>query len=489
MKFSEIIRILSDVLISWKANGDPEVFDVEIHSSKVKNGDVFVCRKGDFFDSHEVAREVVERGAKILVCEREIENTGVPTIVVSDSRVAEALLAAEFYGKPYEKLLVFGVTGTNGKTTTIRMVHFMLSQLKIPGSVVSTVGNDIMGREEKTYNTTPNALYLMRVMRETVEKGGKFIALEVSSHAIAQKRIYSIEFDSAALLNITRDHLDFHKSFDEYKRVKFSIFKYLKPDGVGVISYEFFNELNKGRFRKVFFGDGGKYRVKNIDVSFSGTKFKLETPWGVKNVKVPMVGEFNAYNAAAALIMLSEIGFDIDELIGILRRFPGVDGRFEVHKEALKQGIRVVVDFAHSPDALEKVLKTGRKLLEGKGRIIIVFGAGGMSDKGKREIMGRVASELADVAIVTNDDPRGEDPEEIIEDILKGFPKGKQPLVIIDRKEAIETALTLASRKDIIIIAGRGHEDMQVLAPDREVPFKDREVVWELLQKKIAKRR
>ncbi len=489
MKLSDVIRLLSDVLISWKANGDPEVYDVEIHSSRVKNGDIFICRKGEFFDSHDVAREVVESGARILVCEREIEDLGVPTVVVSDSRVAEAVLAAEFYGKPYKKLLVFGVTGTNGKTTTIRMVHHMLTYLKIPGSVVSTVGNDIMGREEKTYNTTPSALHLMRIMKETVEKGGKFVALEVSSHAIAQKRIYSVKFDSAALLNITRDHLDFHKSFEEYKKVKFSIFEYLKPDGVGVISHEFFDELNSGRFRKVFFGDGGKYKVKNINVSFTGTKFKLETPWGVKSIKISMVGEFNAYNAAAALAMLSEIGFDIDELIEALRKFPGVEGRYEVIKEAYRQGMKIVVDFAHSPDALEKVLKTSRKLLDDKGRIIIVFGAGGMSDKGKRKIMGRVVSELADVAIVTNDDPRGEDPEEIAEDILKGFPEDEKPLVILDRKEAIETALTLASKRDIIIIAGRGHEDMQVFAPGREVPFKDREVVWELLQKKITKRR
>ena len=489
MRFSDVVNLLSDVLISYRVSGDPEVFDVEIHSSMVKDGDLFICRRGEFFDSHDVAREVVESGARILVCEREIEDVGAAVIVVSDSRVAEAVLASEFYGKPYEKLLVFGVTGTNGKTTTIRMIHHILTYLKIPGSVISTVGNNIMGREERTYNTTPSALHLMRIMKETVDKGGKFTALEVSSHAIAQKRIFSVRFDSVALLNITRDHLDFHKSFEEYRKVKFSIFEYLKSDGVGVINYNFFNELNTGKFKKAFFGDGGNYRVRNVDVSFTGTKFKLETPWGVKNVKVPMVGEFNAYNAAAALAMLAEIGFDIDELIEALEKFPGVDGRYEVVKEAYKQGMKVVIDFAHSPDAMEKVLKTSRKLLEGKGRVIIVFGAGGMADKGKRKIMGKVASELADIAIVTNDDPRGEDPEEIAEDILKGFPKNRKPLVILDRKEAIETALTLASKRDIIIIAGRGHEDMQVFGPGKEVPFKDKEVVLGLLKKKVTRRR
>ncbi len=489
LKFSRILKLLSDILVVWKTKGDPDIEDVEVHSSSVKDGDVFICRKGEFFDSHDVAHEVVEKGARALICERMVENVNVPVAVVSDTRMAEAILAFEFYSHPYEKLLTFGVTGTNGKTTVAHMLHHILGEMDMLGSMIGTVYNDIAGRREKTENTTPGALYIARAMKETLDKGGKYFVLEISSHALAQKRVYSIKLDAAALTNITRDHLDFHKDFEDYKKAKFMIFDMLKEDGIAVINEEFFEEFKSRRFRKVFLGEKGAYRIKDVEVSLSGTKFTLEGPFGKKEVSLPIIGEFNAQNATIVIAMLYELGFDIDEIIEKLKTFPGVEGRMQKIKEAEKAGLKVFVDFAHSPDALKKVLLTSRKLLPEKGRVIIVFGAGGRADKGKRKLMGEVVSELADVAIVTNDDPRGEDPQEIINDIVEGIPPNKSPLILENRRNAIETALTLAGKRDIVIIAGRGHEDLQVFGPDLEVPFKDADVVREIVRKKAGRKR
>ncbi len=488
MKFTEVMRFVHDLVLGWRGRGDPEIRDIETHSSFVKKGDLFICRKGEKFDSHQVVEEVISKGAVALICERDIGNRGVPMAVVSDSRVAEAILADVFYGSPYERLITFGVTGTNGKTTVTHMVHHILSKMGMKGSLVGTVKNDIVGRVEKTENTTPPALYLFRAMRETLEKGGEYFILEVSSHALAQSRVFSMRFDSASLTNITRDHLDFHKSFEEYMKVKFTIFDLLKSEGVSVINSDFISHFKSRRFKKVFFGKLGDYVIWDISVSSKGTSFKLDTPYGRKQMDLKIIGDFNAYNAAAAIAMLVEIGFDLDEVVENLKDFKGVDGRFEPVKEAEKVGSRVFVDFAHSPDALEKALRNAKKLISGNGRVIVVFGAGGMADKGKRRIMGEIADRLADISIVTNDDPRGEDPREIMNDILEGFTKN-EPLVIEDRRDAIETAMTLAGRRDIVLIAGRGHEEYQVFSDDMKKPFKDIDIVREIVKEKLRKKR
>ncbi len=487
MKFTQVLSLLKDLVVGWRGKGDPEIKDLEIHSAEVKPGDIFICRKGERFDSHQVVWEVVKKGAVALICERPVGGVDVPFAVVSDSRIAEAILADAFYGSPYRRLITFGVTGTNGKTTTVRMIHFLLKRLGLKGSVVSTVGNEIAGRIEKTENTTPSALYIFRRMKETVERRGEYFVLEISSHALAQGRVFTVKLDSAGLTNITRDHLDFHGSFEEYMRVKFTIFDLLKGNGVGVINSNFISHFKSKRFRKVFYGRSGDYVVENIQVSLKGTKFDLLTPKGRREVSLKVVGDFNAYNATLAIAMLTEVGFDIDELVEEISRFTGVDGRFEPVKDAEKAGLKVFVDFAHSPDALEKAIKTAKKLTLENGRVIVVFGAGGMSDKGKRKMMGEIAARLADISILTNDDPRGEDPREIIEDVLEGFGE-KEPLVIEDRREAIETALTLAGKRDVVLIAGRGHEEYQVFSDDRKIPFKDAEVVREIVRRKLKKR-
>ncbi len=488
MRFSDVVKALSDVLIGWRSSKDPEITDVEVDSSKVRPGVLFLCRKGYNFDSHDIAPQVVENGAVALVVERDIGNLGVPMAVVSDSRTAEAILASMFTEKPHENLLTFGITGTNGKTTTVQLMHHVLSEMRLRGSMISTVHYDIMGRKIKHVNTTPGSLEIFRYMRETLDRGGSYFILEVSSHALAQKRVYSMRFNVAGLTNVTRDHLDFHRSLEEYMRVKFSIFDLLKPDGIGVINSLYFPHFKSKRFRKVFYGDSGEYVVENVKVSLQGTEFDLITPFGKRSIRTKMIGDYNAYNVTLAIASLVELGFDLDEVVNAVATFPGVEGRFERIKEAKRLAYEVIVDFAHTPDALEKVIKNARKFLDPRGRIIVVFGAGGQSDRGKREIMGRVVGNLADIAILTTDDPRGEDPNEIIEDVKRGMSPDKTHLILPDRREAIETALTLAGKKDIVIIAGRGHEEMQIFDETKKVPFKDSEVVREIVEKKLKKR-
>ena len=487
MRFTEVLGLISDILIGWEMEGDPEVEDVELHSDRVKKGDLFICRKGEKFDSHRVAKEVVEKGARALICEREVGRVGVPVAIVSDSRVAEALLAREFYGDPARKMLVIGVTGTNGKTTTVHMIHYILKNLGMTGGMISTVYNEILGDRDKTDNTTPGALYIFRAMDRILKGGGSYMVMEVSSHAIAMKRVHTVRFDVASLLNVTRDHLDFHGSFEEYKRTKFRIFDLLKPDGIGIINSEFLEDFKGKPFKKLFYGRD--FWVERIGVSLEGTCFDLVSGSFRKRICMKAIGDFNALNGAFAVFSLHSIGFDLDEVSEALEGFKGVEGRFERIREAEKAGYRVIVDFAHSPDALEKVLENARRLIDGRGRVILVFGAGGHADKGKREIMGRVAQQLADISIVTNDDPRGENPEEIIADILKGFSESKKPLVLQDRREAIETAITLASKRDIIVIAGRGHEEFQIFSESKIVPFKDSEVVREIVSRKVGRKK
>jgi len=487
VKISEILKALGDIVVDARMNGEMDITDIETHSSNIREGCVFICRKGYKFDSHDIAEEVVDLGAKLLIVERDLKDIGVPVIKVVDSRLAEAILASEFYGHPYKYLLTFAITGTNGKTTAVHMIHHILKSMGKKGSLIGTVMNDVLGEISYHENTTPSALEIVRAMKKTKDGEGEYFVLEVSSHAISLKRIEGLKFDSVGLTNITRDHLDFHRDFDDYMKTKLRIFEFLKDTGVGVINEEYADMVKK-RIRKVTYGfkKSSTYSLEDVNMTREGISFKVRTPEGLKEVRLRILGEYNALNAVMVIAILHQTGFDIDEIIYHMETFPGVDGRFEFIEEASKLGIDVVVDFAHTPDALEKVLKTARKLA--KGRVIIVFGAGGNSDKGKRPMMAKIASELADVMIVTTDDPRGEDPKEIFDDLVKGIIPGTPYLVLPDRREAIETAITLANRGDMVIVAGRGHEHFQVFSDDKKIPFKDRDVILEIIQEKIRRK-
>ncbi|ADA66959.1 UDP-N-acetylmuramyl-tripeptide synthetase [Thermotoga petrophila RKU-10] len=487
MNISTIVSNLKDLILEVRAPYDLEITGVSNHSSKVKKGDLFICRKGEKFDSHEIIPEVIEKGAVAVVVEKEID-LDFPHIQVFDSRYFEAKVASLFFDEPWKDVLTFGVTGTNGKTTTTVMIYHMLTSLGEKGSVLTTAVKRILENSYYDDITTPDAITILSAMKENKEGGGKFFALEVSSHALVQKRVEGVRFDVGIFTNISRDHLDFHGTFENYLKAKLHLFDLLKDDGIAILNESLADTFNR-KSRKITFGTSknADYRLGNIEVNWEGTRFVLETPDGLLRVFTKAIGDFNAYNAAAAIAALHQLGYDPKDLASSLETFTGVEGRFEVVRGAKKIGLNVVVDFAHSPDALEKLLKNVRKISQ--GRVIVVFGAGGNSDRGKRPMMSEVASKLADVVILTTDDPRGEDPEQIMEDLIKGIDKRKPYLVLFDRREAIETALTIANRGDSVVIAGRGHERYQIIDEEKKVPFQDREVVEEIIRDKLKGRK
>ncbi|MDN5338313.1 MAG: UDP-N-acetylmuramoyl-L-alanyl-D-glutamate--2,6-diaminopimelate ligase [Thermotogaceae bacterium] len=485
MQFAEIVKILesenlvknlvncSDGLLNVRIN------DIQIDSKNVGKGSLYICRKGYKFDSHFLASEVVRRGACALITERDV-NVNVPYVVVSDSRKAEALVTSHFYGYPHEKLTVFGVTGTNGKTTIATLIHYLLNRHRVKGSLISTVKNLILDKAVPAKNTTPSSAEIFKIMYETLKKGGKFVSMEISSHALALHRVDSIKLDYAILTNITHDHLDFHGNFENYVETKLKIFDLLKATGKAVINADLGMKIDySGHIITYGIENEADFKGSNIKVSRKGTCFDLLIDGkNLGEIHIPLIGSFNVYNVLAVLAVMIDMGYSLDFLKNMLKKFPGVEGRFElIHDKHL--GIDVVIDFAHTPDALEKALKTAKQIAN--KRIIAVFGAGGEGDRYKRPIMGRIASNIADVVIITTDNPKSEDPREILEQIEEGVDKSKPYLVIEDRKDAIEMAVTIANKGDLILIAGKGHERI-IDYGSYQKPFNDREVLEEILE-------
>lgn len=485
---SDILECISDIVIDahLDSQSDLRITGITDKSNDVKPGYLFFCRKGSQFDSHEIAPEIVKKGAVLLITERFLQ-IDAPMVVVSDSRLAEALIAKNFFQNPSEDLTVIGVTGTNGKTTCSHLFHHILSKFGSTGSLLGTVFYEILGVSRFHHdNTTPGAIEIMSAMQRTKQNCGEYFIMEVSSHSLAMNRVEGVRFDIAALTNITRDHLDFHSCFEEYSRIKLHIFDLLKDNGIAVISDEFEHLLQK-RVNKIVYGTSRKchYRIEDVDVNKVRTDFTIETPQGTFQACIPIPGIHNAYNAALVIASLAEMGYSPRDIIEALRSFNGVEGRFEYVKEASLVGFDVVVDFAHTPDALEKTLVTAKHLTT--GRLITVFGAGGMADKGKRPLMAEVASKLSDVVIITTDDPRGEDVDEILSQVESGVIPDTPYLVLRDRYEAIETALTLANRGDMVLVAGRGHEEYQIFSKEKKIPFKDSEIIRSIVYREYAK--
>ena len=494
MKLSRVIELLGDlVLQTVNMDGtNPEISSVASNSRFLKPNDLFICIKGAYFDSHVLAEDLQEKGAIALIAEDPIVSNQIriPIIYVRSSRKAEALLFMEQADHPYEKLITIGVTGTNGKTTVTSLVKHVLDTFEKNCSLVGTVVNYIAGKESRNpKNTTPGAPTLAKYLKKSVEENYEYFVMEVSSHALAMHRVSGMQFDVAAITNITRDHLDFHESFEDYYATKLRLFNLMKPSGKAVVNADRINianiPLQRDQILTYGFGDESDYRIENLEMTRSGMYFDIATPFGsTQKVYTRLIGEHNAYNVAAVIAIMEALNYDTTHVIEAISTFTGVPGRFEFVEEASKYGFEVVVDFAHTPDALEKLLKTARRLVE--GRIILVFGAGGNADKGKRPLMGEVASRFSDVVILTSDDPKHEDPEEILKDIEEGISKLKPYLIIPDRKEAISVGLTLANRQDMVVIAGRGHEEFQVI-DDELIPFNDKEMVKHILNEKFRR--
>jgi UDP-N-acetylmuramoyl-L-alanyl-D-glutamate--2,6-diaminopimelate ligase len=478
VELAELIGELDGARIAGDAG--VEVSSLAYDSRRVAPGTLFFCVRGAKRDGHDLAGEAVEAGAVALVVERELE-VDVPQIVVADSRAAMAPLAARFWGDPTSELRVVGVTGTNGKTTTAFLVREILEAAGLRCGLLGTVKQVVAGVEEEVERTTPEAIDLQATFRRMLDGGDRACAMEVSSHALALRRADAIRFEVALFTNLTQDHLDFHADMEEYFEAKRLLFE--ASPGTSIVNVDdAYGRRLAGEFECLAFSaDGGEADFSAGDVRFDagGASFTASTPTGDVEVRTRLPGHFNVANALGALAAAAALGIEPDAAAATLARAAPVPGRFEPVDEG--QGFAVVVDYAHTPDSLENVLRAARRLTG--GRLIAVLGAGGDRDRGKRPLMGRAAAELADLAVVTSDNPRSEDPDAIVAEILTGTEGGAEVAVEVDRRAAIALALRRARAGDLVVIAGKGHEQGQEFEGGRKIPFDDREVAREELRR------
>ncbi len=461
---------------------DIDVTDLAYNHRAVRPGTLFFCVPGQTRDGHEFADEAVKRGAVALVGERAL-HAGVPEIVVPSVRAAMAPAASRFNGDPTAQLEVVGVTGTNGKTTTAYLVRALLEADGRACGLLGTVKSVIGGEPHTVVRTTPEAIDLQRTFRAMVQAGDVACAMEVSSHALAMHRADAIHFAVAIFTNLSRDHLDFHPTMEDYFAAKRRLFDELGARTAVVnIDDERGRELARSLADPITYGlDSGDadYRAIEVQTALAGSRFTALTPDGPQECSSPLRGVFNVYNVLGALAAARALGVAGDVATEAISRAGQVPGRFEPVDEG--QGFAVLVDYAHTPQALENVLLAARQLA--RGRLHVVFGAGGDRDAGKRAPMGEVARRLADRVIVTSDNPRSEDPEAIIVEILAGA--GSDAAWYVDRRQAIGEAIAGAEAGDVVVIAGKGHEQGQEFAQGHKVPFDDRAVAREVLRRDV----
>ncbi len=465
---------------------DAEITAVAYDSRAVVPETLFFCVPGFRHDGHDHAPAAVAAGAAALVLERPLD-LGVPELQVPSVRAAMAPVAARFYGEPARRLDVVGVTGTNGKTTTSYLVRALIEAGGRSCGLLGTVGSVIAGRERSVQRTTPEAVDLQADLRAMLDGGDRACAIEVSSHALELGRADAIPFAAAVFTNLTQDHLDFHPTMEDYFAAKRRLFVASPPPRASVINVddEYGRRLADTLPSPLTYAidADADYTASDLRFDFSGCELRLHTPAGTRELRLPLPGRFNVYNALGALAAAHSLGGELDVLVAALARGVRVPGRFEPVEEG--QDFAVLVDYAHTPDSLQNVLAATRDLLRGRGRAgrsICVFGAGGDRDRGKRPLMGAIAAELADVVIVTSDNPRSEDPDAIIAEIMAGTGEGAaQVSAQSDRREAIASAIALADAGDVVVIAGKGHEQGQELADGVKVPFDDVTVARELL--------
>jgi UDP-N-acetylmuramoyl-L-alanyl-D-glutamate--2,6-diaminopimelate ligase len=480
------LRLLLEEIPEARVDGaqDVELGHIHCDSRQVGKGDLFVAvRGGQERDRHLFVGDAVARGAGAVVVEEDVDCGGATRVRVADARQALAKLATRFYGFPGRRLLNVGITGTNGKTTTAFLVRSVLEAAGLPSGYLGTLGCSIDGELEKVGNTTPEAAELQRLLRVMVDAGLEASVLEVSSHGLALKRVVGIPFRAAVFTNLTRDHLDFHGTWEDYFEAKAQLFEDLEGEGVAVINADdpmatALAERTKVPITTYGCGHAAQVRLQQADPGPLGMRLRLVTPAGPLEVLTHLKGNFNCYNVMAALATGLALGLDPEAACRGIAALPNVPGRFERIVEG--QDFEVIVDYAHTPDALDRVLRAAREL--GVKRLVCVFGCGGDRDRGKRPLMGKVAGELADLTVLTSDNPRSEDPQSIIDDIAAGLPQDSACRSETDRHEAITTALTAARTGDIVVIAGKGHESEQELA-DRVIPFDDRELARRALRR------
>ena len=496
MKLSALIKTagLTEYVGGWNelpapegfaiTDNDPEITGIHSDSRCVEKGSLFVAAKGTTVDGHDFIGKAIEQGAVAVVCEKidfiKSSANAVVCITVPDSAEALGLLASAWYGEPSRQLMVVGVTGTNGKTTIATLLHRLFRKLGYKAGLLSTICNYVNDEPIPTSHTTPDSLTIQRLMAQMVNAGCTHVFLEVSSHAVDQRRISGIDFDGGIFTNLTRDHLDYHPTFKDYLQTKKSFFDHLPAKAFALTNADDANGLvmlqNTAAQRLTYsLRTIADYKGKIIESHVDSTEMEINR----QDIHTHFTGRFNAYNLLAVYGASVALGEEENDIMIAISTLHPVSGRFETIRST--QGIIAIVDYAHTPDALTNVLNSIREVLDGGARVITVVGAGGNRDKGKRPLMAKEAVSQSDQLILTSDNPRFETPEEIIRDMSAGLlsSEKERTLCITDRREAIKTAIALARKGDVVLIAGKGHENYQDIKGVK-YPFDDKEIVCEI---------
>ncbi len=460
-----------------------QIQEIVFDSRKVKQNDLFVAQVGTLADGHKFIAAAIQKGAIAVICEQLPENINksICYLQVFDSNQALGLIAAEFFDHPSEKMKLIGVTGTNGKTTIVTLLHKLFSDLGYKTGLLSTIENIIDGKKIPATHTTPDTIQINKTMHQMVEAGVEYCFMEVSSHAAHQDRIYGLHFSGGVFTNLSHDHLDYHSNFDEYLSAKKKFFDQLPATSFALSNTDDKRGqvmLQNTKADKFTYGLRGvaDFNTKIISNQFDGLELDIEK----QPVWFKLIGKFNAYNILAVYATAILLGEDKLKVLTLMSNMQPAEGRFEqIHS---KNNITVILDYAHTPDALENVLKTIASTRTGNEQLITVVGTGGNRDKLKRPIMAQIACDNSDRVILTSDNPRDEDPDEIIEEMKAGLDASKmrKVLCITKREEAIKTAITIAQSGDIILLAGKGHEKYQVIKGEN-LPFDEKAIVKELL--------
>jgi UDP-N-acetylmuramoyl-L-alanyl-D-glutamate--2,6-diaminopimelate ligase len=482
---------LDAVLAGIEYECPPEKAEIDIgqvryDSRRVEPGDLFVCISGQMADGNDFIPEALRRGAAALLTDQApllpADAPEVAVVLTADCRLALAQAAANLYGEPSRELHLVGVTGTNGKTTVTHFIRSILEQGNWETGLMGTLYAQMAGKSFPMERTTPEAVEIEAFLRYCRERGARYAVMEVSSHALELKRVARLHFSSALFINLTQDHLDYHQTMEAYLAAKLELFHLLPANGRAVINADSPAAENFRAATTAPVMSFGIDRPADVKISrwrgdAAGTNFTVQTPRGPGDFTLPLPGKFNLYNALAALTWALSIGLPEALIREALAHLAVVPGRFE--RVAGTGDFTVIVDYAHTPDGLQNVLAAAREITA--GRLITVFGCGGNRDRGKRPLMGSIAGELSDISVVTSDNPRDEEPESIIDDIVAGIPAAAEVLRLSDRRVAIAAALRLAAKGDVVVVAGKGHEAYQLIR-GRKVPFDDRQVVRELME-------
>lgn len=457
-----------------------EIEDITCNSNEVKKNSLFSCIKGANSDGHDYYSDALKKGAAVILCQNDLNIDN--QIIVKDSRYAFSKMVENFEGNPAKNLKFIGITGTNGKTTITKLIKTVLDRSGYKSGLIGTIQNEINDKVVKTDKTTPDPKDYQKLLKEMVKEDCDYVVMEVSSHALEQRRLADTKFEIAAFTNLTQDHLDYHKTMEEYYKAKKKLFKITKNAIISIdddYGKQLYSEINCNKYSISIKDSNADYKIDDIKTSIEGVSYRISGFDLDKKIKFKTPGLFSVYNSAIAFLTLKILGLDVDDIVNKIQETGSVKGRSEIIKTG--RDFSIICDYAHSEDGLINILSSINSYK--KARVITLFGCGGDRDKTKRPKMGKAAAQHSDFLIVTSDNPRTEDPDKIIDDIIPGIEETNTEYVrITNRKEAIEYAIKNAKKDDIILLAGKGHEDYQVIGKEK-IDFDERVIVEEILKK------